>query len=392
MVRAGDVAVGFGWPLLLLSLLALPALVAGYAWLLRRRRRRAVPYSSVALIRAAAPRRSARRRHLPFALLLGALACLGLAAARPQVKVTVPVSGTAVVLALDVSGSMCATDVDPNRLSAAQTAVRQFVRAQSDETRIGLVVFSGFAQLAVPPTTERSDLLKAIDGLTTGRGTAIGAAILKSVDAIASIDPDVQPADESQADGSGDGTDGLGAPSPSPSAGAGAPAAPSAPSAGSVPFAPEIVVLLTDGANTGGITPQAAAKQAAARGVRVYPIGFGTSNPTTMVCTADQLGGMSMEGPGGRPPGFGGFGGGFGGRRNFLVADEATLREVAATTGGTYFSATRADQLQGVLADLPRHVEVQQRDVEVSVALAAAAILLVLGAAWAAVRWSTFPS
>jgi len=336
-----------------------------------------VPYSSVALLRAASPARSARRRHLPVVFLLAALACLGAAAARPQVRVDVPVSGSAVILALDVSGSMCATDVEPNRLTAAQTAVRDFVRAQPSGTRIGLVVFSGFAQLAVPPTTQRDSLLKAIDALTTGRGTTIGAAILKSVNAIAQIDPGVQPVDE------GLGLTGEGPDTVTPPQGA---------APGSVPFAPEIVVLLTDGANTGGITPQAAAKQAAARGVRVYPIGFGTSNPTTMVCTADQLGGMSMEGPGGRPPGFGGFGGGFGGRRNFLVADEATLREVAATTGGTYFSATRADQLQGVLADLPRHVEVQQRDVEVSVALAAAAILLVLGAAWAAVRWSTFPS
>ena len=381
----------FSWPLLLLSLLVLPALVAGYLWVLRRRRRRAVPYSSVALIRSAAPRGAARRRHLPFALLLGALAVLGLAAARPQVKVAVPVAGTAVVLALDVSGSMCATDVDPNRLSAAQTAVRQFVRTQDPDVRMGLVVFSGFAQLAVPPTTERQDLIKAIDGLTTGRGTAIGAAILKSVDAIAAIDPNVQPADESQANGTDDGTGGI---TPQPSA----PATPApggsggsnggGAAAGGVAYAPEIVVLLTDGANTGGITPQDAAKQAATRGVRVYPIGFGTTNPTTMVCTAEQLGGMTMEGQGPRPPGFSGFGG----RRNFLVADEATLRQVATTTGGTYFAASGADQLQGVLADLPRHVEVQRRDIEITAALAGLAALLLLGATWAAVRWSTFPS
>jgi Ca-activated chloride channel family protein len=363
----------FGWPLLLLSLLVVPLLAVGYWWLLRRRRRRAVRYSSVALIRAASPNRTARRRHLPFAALLAALACLGFAAARPQVRMDVPVSGTAVVLALDVSGSMCATDVDPNRLSAAQTAVRDFVRAQDPGTRIGLVVFSGFAQLAVPPTTERKDLYQAIDSLTTGRGTAIGAAILKSVDSIAQIDSNVQPVDETTA----------GADESDPGA------TPDAPPPGSVPYAPEIVVLLTDGANTGGITPQNAAKQAAARGVRIYPIGFGTTNPTTMVCTAEQLGGMSIEGQGGGRPGFGG---GFGGRRNFLVTDEATLREVARTTGGMYFSASGADQLQGVLADLPRHVEVQQRDVEVSAGLAGLAVLFVLGAAWAAVRWSTFPS
>jgi Ca-activated chloride channel family protein len=364
----------FAWPLLLLALLALPLLALGYAWLLRRRRRRAVTYSSVALIRAAAPRRSAVRRHLPFAFLLSALALLALAGSRPQVKADVPVSGSAVILALDVSGSMCATDVEPNRLSAAQAAVRTFVRTQDESTRIGLVVFSGFAQLAVPPTTERDDLLSAIDGLTTGRGTMIGAAILKSVDAIAQIDPSVAPVDQGFAEGyrgsSGDSS--------------GAPASPPPPGK---PYAPEIVVLLTDGANTGGVSPLDAAQEAAERGVRVYPIGFGTTNPTTMVCTADQLGGMTMEGP--RQPGFGGF---TGGRRNFLVVDEPTLRQVATTTGGQYFAAGGADQLQGVLADLPRHVEVQQRDVEITVGLLAAGVLMMLLSVWAATRWSTFPS
>jgi len=357
----------FEWPLVLLSLLALPVLVVVYVWLNRRRRRRAVPYSSVALIRAAKPAGTTWRRHAPFVLVLGALACLGLAGARPEVRTVVPVSGSAVILALDVSGSMCATDVEPNRLTAAQQAVRDFVHRQNSSTRIGLVVFSGFAQVAVPPTTDRKDLLEAIDGLTTGRGTTIGAAILKAVDAISQIDPNVAPSDSGAA--------------------AAAPQDPgAAPQTRTVPFAPEIVVLLTDGRNTTGVTPVQAAQVAAARGVRVYPIGFGTTNPTTMVCTPEQLGG-TMFGPL-RP---GGFGGGAA-RRGFLVADEETLRQVASITGGTYFSATRADQLQGVLAGLPRHVEVQHRNIEVSVALAALATVLVLFSMWAAVRWSTFPT
>jgi Ca-activated chloride channel homolog len=187
--------VGVTWPLALLALLVLPLLVAAYVRQLRRRRRQAVRYSSVALIRAAAPRRSAWRRHVAFALLLAALAALGLAAARPHLRATVPVSQSSVILALDVSGSMCATDVDPNRLTAAQAAMRTFVEDQDAETRIGLVLFSGFAQVAVAPTADRQPLLTAIDTLTTGRGTTIGAAILKSVDAIAEINPDVAPAD-----------------------------------------------------------------------------------------------------------------------------------------------------------------------------------------------------
>ena len=140
----------------------------------------------------------------PLALVLASLALLGLAAGRPQVRAEVPISSSAVILAVDVSGSMCATDVSPNRLAAAQEAVRDFIDKQDDRTRIGLVVFSGFAQVAVAPTTNQDDLLHAVDGLTTGRGTTIGAAILKSIDAIAEINPDVAPADSGDT-GAGDG-------------------------------------------------------------------------------------------------------------------------------------------------------------------------------------------
>jgi Ca-activated chloride channel family protein len=365
--------VTFAWPVLLLSLLAVPILLASYVAIGRRRRRRAVTYSSVALIRAARPTRSAWRRHVPFALVLAALAALGLAGARPQVKVDVPVAASSVILAFDVSGSMCATDVEPNRLSAAQAAVRDFVKRQDSGTRIGLVVFSGFAQLAVEPTTEREDLIKAIDSLTTGRGTTIGAAILKAVDAISQIDPDVAPASDSPSSGSA---------SPGPEGSAGQDRA-----RGAGSFAPEIVVLLTDGANTRGVTPVEAAKVAAARGVRVYPIGFGTTNPTTMVCTPEQLGGSGFEGFRG-----GGLGGAGPRAGNFLVADEPTLRQVATITGGTYFPASGADQLQHVLSDLPQQVQVQKRTVELSVALAGLAAMLVLLSVVAAARWTAFPA
>jgi Ca-activated chloride channel family protein len=349
--------VGVTWPLALLSLLALPLLVAAYVRQLRSRRRHAVRYSSVALIRAAAPARSAWRRHVAFALLLGALGALGVAAARPHLRMTVPVSGSAVMLALDVSGSMCATDVEPNRLTAAQAAMRTFVKDQETDTRVGLVLFSGFAQVAVAPTTDREPLLRAIDTLTTARGTAIGAAILKSVDGIAEIDPDVAPVD-------------------------GGPAAQPRPRG---TFAPEIVVLLTDGANTRGVEPVEAARTAADRRVRVYPIGFGTRTPTSLVCTAAQLGGRGVEGYGG-PVGSGG------GGRNYLIADEDTLREVATVTGGEYFAAADADRLQSVLEDLPRRVATQSRDVEVGVGLVGLAVVLLLSSLWAAARWTAFPT
>ena len=366
----------FGLPLLLLVLLAVPVLAGLYVWQLRRRRRQAVRFSNVALLRSVAEGSRSWRRHVPIALVLAALGLLGLASARPTVRAEVPTSSSTIILALDVSGSMCATDVDPNRLAAAQAAVRSFIENQDDETKVGFVVFSGFAQLAVAPTTDRDELLAALDAVTTGRGTTIGAAILRSIDAIAELDPNVAPSDpvdEPTTDGPGS-ADPTPAPTPSPGPGG------SGGSGGEKPdVAPEIIVLLTDGANTRGVTPAQAAEQAAARGVRVYPIGFGTTNPTQMACTRDQYGGFSQP----RVRDFGGGGGGGpAGGRNFLVVDEAALRGVAETTGGEYFAATDADALTKVLADLPKHVTVTEQDIDLSAAFGAvAAVVLLAGLA-----------
>ncbi|MER7073185.1 VWA domain-containing protein [Terrabacter sp. NPDC000476] len=370
----------FGVPLLLVSLAFVPALLAVYVWQLRRRRRQVVRFSNVGVLRAAGAGTGSWRRHVPIALVLGALALLGLASARPTVRAQVPTSSSTIILALDVSGSMCATDVAPNRLSAAQAAVRTFVQGQDDETKVGLVVFSGFAQLAVAPTADRDELLAALDAVSTGRGTTIGAAILRSIDAIAELDPNVAPADavdEPTVDGPG-ASDPSPTPTPSPSGG-GATGGPDGPGGARADVAPEIVVLLTDGANTRGVTPGEAAEQAAARGVRVYPIGFGTTNPTQLACTRDQYGGFVPRGRDlGGFGGFGGAGGGSSGGRNFLVVDEVALKQVAQTTGGEYFAATDADGLSRVLADLPKHVTVSEQDVDLSAAagvLAAAALL-----------------
>ncbi|KRE58585.1 VWA domain-containing protein [Phycicoccus sp. Soil748] len=373
----------FGLPYVLMALLAVPLLVGVYWWQLRRRRRQAVAFSSIALIRSALPRQRTWRRHVPIGLVLASLALLAVAGSRPQVRAEVPVSSSAVILAVDVSGSMCATDVTPNRLAAAQDAVRTFIDKQDDRTRIGLVVFSGFAQVAVAPTTDHTELRKAVDGLTTGRGTTIGAAILKSIDAIAEINPDVAPADTSGTTGTVPGAPGAPGDPSGPAPGNPSPGTPAPRSART---APEIVVLLTDGANTRGVTPQEAAEQAAARGVRVYPIGFGTTEPTQMVCTRDQLGGGLYDGPG---QGFSGIGPG---GRNFLVVDEAALREVATTTGGEYFAASDAGQLQGVLADLPKHVDTELQQVDLSVGFAAVAALVLLAGLALGVRWAPYPS
>ncbi len=145
----------FTWPAALLLGLAVPLVLGTYLLAARRRRRHAVSYSSLALLRKALPRRSRWRRHIPVAMLLTSLAVLAVAAARPQLTSDVPVSKTTIILALDESGSMCLTDVLPNRLTVAQHAAREFVDAQPKGTQMGLVLFAGYAELAVPPTTDR---------------------------------------------------------------------------------------------------------------------------------------------------------------------------------------------------------------------------------------------
>ncbi|HEY4331571.1 MAG TPA: VWA domain-containing protein, partial [Ilumatobacteraceae bacterium] len=283
-------ALSFATAPALLALLIVPLLLAAYLWQLRRKRKGAVQYSSVALIRQAMPARSRWRRHVPIGLFLAALAALAVGSARPTVSANVPISKTSIILTLDVSGSMCSTDVSPNRLTAAQNAAKEFIKNQVAGTRIGIVAFANFAQVVVPPTTDKKALTSAIDSLTTSRGTVIGAATLQAIDAIAAIDPNVAPIDAAvaaQADQGGrpNGTTTTPDTTPAP-----------VPADG---YVPDIVVLLTDGANTRGISPVDAAKQAAARRVRVYTIGFGTDNPAPMVCSASQLGAGGFDDGGG---------------------------------------------------------------------------------------------
>lgn len=370
----------FAWPGALALLAGIPLLVAAYLWSLRRRRTHALAHPDLALVLAALPTRSRWRPHLPALLLLAGITVLAIGAGRPQASVAVPAQRTSILLAFDVSRSMCASDVAPNRLAAAQAAVRDFVAAQPADLRIGLVTFSGYAALVVPPSTDRDRLTTAVDGLTTGRGTAIGSALLTSLDSIAEINPAVAPVGPVAT--SLPQTDLRAAPGPAPVT----PAQP--PKGASEGYVSDIVVLLTDGANTRGVTPLAAAQLAADRRVRVFPIGFGTANPSGMVCTAKQLGGDAF-GESGTP-----FSGGnrLDGQtpsgRNVLVVDEVTLRAVAATTGGSYHPAADAAALTQVLSDLPRDVVIQQERLELTSWFATLAAGLVLLALVLSLRWN----
>jgi len=344
------------WPVSLVLLGLIPALIAAYIWILRRRRRFAVRFSSLALVRAALPRYSRLRRHLPFALFLIALASLVIALSRPVAIVTVPTNQATIILTVDVSRSMLFNDVPPSRLAAAQDAALAFIQRQSATTEIGIVAFSGFADMILPPTTDKVALQAAIESLTTGRATAIGAGILKSLDAISQVDESVAPSRNDTSPG--------------------APPAPVPKGA----YAPDIVVLLTDGVSNAGPLPLTAAQQAADRGVRVYTIGFGTEQGPTDFGGGDPFGGRG-QGFGG---GFNGGGGGFGFRRGI---DEATLKQVSAMTGGEYYPAASAGDLQNIFQNLPTYLIAKHETTEISVIFAAIGGLLTALAVGLALTW-----
>ncbi len=348
----------FDWPWALLALAAIP-LVLGIAWWSRRRRRRAaVRVTSALLVRSALAGRTAWRRRIPAALLVLGLAVLGVGAARPQTTQAVSTSSTTIMLALDVSGSMCSTDVAPNRITAAEKAASNFIKAQPHGTRMGLVAFAGIAAEIVPPTTDTDKLLTAMKTLTTSRGTAIGEGILTSIDAIAAIDPSVPPTGANVTAGSGSGRSAA------------------------------TIVVLTDGANTQGVTPQTAAQQAADRHIPVYTIGFGTTTPTPLVCDSSQLSGGFNGNFGGAGAGGFGYGGGRDGGVNPLVIDENALRQVAATTGGRYYRAVDAGQLDSALKDLPSTITVAHRRTDVADTFAGIGGLLIALAIGLSLWWN----
>ena len=360
----------FLWVDLLALFVLLPILVGVYVWALRRRRPAGVRYSSLSLVREAVRGTSRVRRHLPFVFFVAALGALVLAMARPVVVVAVPTNQTTIILTIDVSGSMCSSDIPPSRLEAAESAASTFINKQATNTKIGIVAFSSFAEVVQAPTSDRTLLLDALHSLATGRRTGIGDGILASIDAISEIDSSVAPSQSS--------TSTTKPPVPVPPG----------------DYAPDIVVLLTDGVNNTGTDPLDAAQQAADRGVRVYTIGFGTADggsfsPTCAPQFQGREPGAGGGGFGGGGFGGGGFGGGGGGGGgNFRRGiDEATLQKIADMTGGKYYPAESASQLEGVFQSLPVNLIFKHEATEVSFAFIGvgsllAALAFLLGKAW----------
>jgi Ca-activated chloride channel family protein len=354
------------WPDSLFLLGLIPLLIGGYVWMLRRRRRFAVRFSSLSLVREALPRHSWLRRHLPFMLFLLALSALTGALSRPVTITSVPTNQTTIILAIDVSGSMRFRDIQPSRLAAAEAAALSFIQKQKSTTQIGIVAFSGFAELIQPPTTDQNTLESAVESLTTGRMTAIGSGILEGINAIAQIDKNVVPSVTDPSTGD--------QPIPVPKGA----------------YAPDIIVLLTDGVSNFGPQPLDAAQQAVDRGIRVYTIGFGTQNGPSG--GGDPFGG---NGGGGNPFGgnqfFGGGGGNRGGGRFRAGIDEATLKQIADLTGGKYYAASSASELEQVFSSLPTYLIIKHETTEISVVFAALGMLLAAAAIGLSLLWHPYP-
>ena len=338
----------FLWPQYLWLMLALPALPLLYLWLLRRRGRPALRYSTLAVVREASSR--PWRRHVPPALLWVACAVLLFAAARPTALVTMPWARSSIMLAMDVSLSMRVADVKPTRLAAAQEAAKTFLRELPRNIDVGLVTFAGTAQVAQRATLDRTSLIEAIDAFQMQFGTAIGNAI---VVCLSELFPDDGIDLANMTFGPRSRTRGSRDDKEKPAPKQFTPVAPGS-------YDSAAIILLSDGRRTMGIDTLEAAKMAADRGVRIYVVGLGTVDGEALAAE-----GMAI----------------------YMRLDEPTLREVARMTGGEYHYAGTAEDLRGVYQKLGSRLQVQKRETELSAALAFVAAILVLGAALLSMLW-----
>ncbi|MDE2502453.1 MAG: VWA domain-containing protein [Burkholderiales bacterium] len=323
----------------------LPLLVAGYCWLLARRRRQTLRLSSLALIRQAAGSNPAWRRHLPPALMALALAALLVGLARPTLVLTLPTPERTIILAMDVSGSMRAEDVKPTRLAAAQAAAKSFVDALPPEVRVGVISFAGTAAVVQAPTTSREDVIKAIDRFQLQRGTATGSGLILS---LATLFPD-DGIEIERATGQRlfPGAE-IGASKPPP-----APVPPGS-------YTSAAIIMLTDGQRTTGPDPLDAARMAADHGVRVYTVGVGTTQGEVI---------------------------GFEGWSMRVRLDEETLKNISLLTHGEYFYAGTAEDLKQVYRSLSSRMVVERKETEITALFAGLGALLALLAAGLSLWW-----
>jgi Ca-activated chloride channel family protein len=340
----------FLWPEMLWLLALVPALVGAYVWLLRRKHRTALKYANLSMVKEAMSAGQKLRRHLPPLLFLVALTVMILAIARPAAVVTLPSQQLTIILAMDVSGSMRATDVEPNRITAAQTAAKAFVNEQPSYVRIGVVSFAGTAAVVQAPTFNREDVLAAIDRFQLQRATAIGSGIIVS---LAAIFPDAG-IDVSALIYGRDGPRGT------PLGEAHKPDKPPFKPVPPGSYTSAAIILLTDGQRTTGPDSLEAARLAADRGVRVFTVGVGTKSGETI---------------------------GFEGWSMRVRLDEETLKAIAKMTHGEYFYAGTALDLKKVYESLNARFVLEKKNIEITALFSAAAAVVALASALLSMLW-----
>jgi Ca-activated chloride channel family protein len=340
----------FQWVEMLGLLAIVPAVVFAYFVLLRRKKKTAMRYASLTLVRDAVNAGSRLRRHIPPILYLVALTLMLIAVARPSAVVTLPTQHETVILSMDVSGSMRATDVKPSRIAAAQEAARAFVAEQPKSTRIGVVSFAATASVVQSPTHSREDIVAAIDRFQLQRGTAVGSGILV---ALKMIFPDA----EFDLRSSNPRRDAMKSAPLDPTRAGDKNAAQAVPPGS---YESAAIILLTDGQTTVGPDPIESARIAADRGVRVYTVGIGTPNGETIGAE-----GWSMR----------------------VRLDEETLKTIANVTRGEYFYAGTASDLQKIYKNLNTKLFFEQREMEVTALFAATAAALALVSGILSMLW-----
>ncbi len=360
--------ISFFWIDMLWLLAAVPLLVALYAVLLRRKKKLALRYANLSMVRQAMGAGATFRRHVPPALFLIALTLMIAAVARPAAVITLPSQRSTVILAMDVSGSMLATDLQPDRLQAAKAAAKSFIQDQPRDVRIGVVAFAASALLVQAPTFVREDLFAAIDRLSTQRATAIGSGILVSLKTLFP-DGDFDMGGRGGFGGANGMNMGGGANGSMGGGLGGRPLGDGGPRKDEkTPFTPvpagsngnAVVILLTDGQATTGPDPVEAAKKSAERGVRIFTVGLGSPEGTVV---------------------------NFGGRSSRVQLDEETLQKIADSTHGSYFRASTAGDLKTIYKGLNSQLIMETKKTEITAFFCAAAAVFAILAASLSLLW-----
>jgi Ca-activated chloride channel family protein len=320
----------FRAPEVLLALLLLPFVLAGYV---RRRRRRAAALGAKGLISTEPARKRRVREHLPVALFIAALAVLTVACARPMATIKLPQRTATVVVAIDLSNSMAATDVKPSRIDAAKTVASDFVRQQPSGVRIGVVGFGATGIIAQPLTSDHAVALSAIDHLSLGGGTSLGEGVLTSLDAIAGKTLHVNLTALAN-DDSGEIDLGY--------------------------YGGATIVLISDGEDTSATDPVTMARLVSTAGVRIQTVGVGTTAGTTV-----HIGGFTIA----------------------TALDAATLESVAKVTNGSYHYVNDGSAANAISKSIQLHFTVVTEHTEVTALFAMAGVLLLALGAVLSVLW-----